>query len=177
MHAELESREIVAVVVVGDLRCGSANVSLLVSLSLPPPPSSSHPPFRKLTKLRRRINAFVLPSTDIFVNSGLLEVVGDDADLLAAVLAHEICHVTERHSVESLGFLALSGVLFDVLRGASWALTLSFPAVGDGIAFLFTFLDKKVGTRAYSRKLETEADALGLEVRSSSYRGSKRSVH
>lgn len=110
------------------------------------------------------INAFVLPSTDIFVNSGLLEVVGDDEDLLAAVLAHEICHVTERHSVESLGFLALSGVVFDVLRGASWALTLSFPVVGDGIAFLFTFLDKQVGTRAYSRKLETEADALGLEL-------------
>lgn len=87
------------------------------------------------------------------------------------MLAHEICHVTERHSVESLGFLALSGVVFDVLRGASWALTLSFPAVGDGIAFLFTFLDKKVGTRAYSRKLETEADALGLEVRCLSLRG------
>lgn len=123
--------------------------------------------FLKRTTLFR-INAFVLPSTDIFVNAGLLEVVGDDEDLLAAVLAHEICHVTERHSVESLGFLALSGVVFDVLRGVSWALTLSFPAVGDGMAMLFSFLDKKVGTRAYSRKLETEADALGLEVRSSS---------
>lgn len=54
--------------------------------------------------------------------------------------------------------------MFDVLRGVSWALTLSFPAIGDGMAFVFTFLDKKVGTRAYSRKLETEADALGLEV-------------
>lgn len=112
-----------------------------------------------------KINAFVLPSTDVFVYTGLLSLVEDDENLLASVLAHEICHVTERHSVESLGALALSGVVFDVLRGASWALTLSFPIVGDGLAACFNFLDRKVGQRAYSRKLETEADALGLEVR------------
>ena len=70
-----------------------------------------------------KINAFVLPSTDVFVYTGLLSLVEDDENLLASVLAHELSHVTERHSVESLGALALSGVVFDVLRGASWALT------------------------------------------------------
>lgn len=113
-----------------------------------------------------KINAFVLPSTDVFVYTGLLSLVEDDENLLASVLAHELSHVTERHSVESLGALALSGVVFDVLRGASWALTLSFPIVGDALAACFNFLDRKVGQRTYSRKLETEADALGLEVRS-----------
>lgn len=78
-----------------------------------------------------KINAFVLPSTDIFVYTGLLALVEDDEALLASVIAHEISHVTERHSVESLGFLALSGVAFDVLRGASWALTISFPVVSS----------------------------------------------
>jgi len=59
--------------------------------------------------------------------------------MLAAVLAHEIAHVTERHSVENLGvsislgcgadeqFLNVAAVAFDVLRGISFALTISFP--------------------------------------------------
>lgn len=63
-----------------------------------------------------------------------------------------------------LGFFALSGVLFDILRGASWALTLSFPYVGDGLATLFNFIDRNLGRKAYSRKLEVEADALGLDL-------------
>lgn len=40
--------------------------------------------------LPSRINAFILPSKDIFLYSGLLEMVEDDEDLLAAVLAHEM---------------------------------------------------------------------------------------
>ncbi|SCZ89675.1 BZ3500_MvSof-1268-A1-R1_Chr9g10547 [Microbotryum saponariae] len=111
-----------------------------------------------------KINAFVLSSKDFFVYSGLLSLVEDDENLLAAVLAHECVHLTERHSVEELGFLALSGVVFDVLRGTAWALTLSFPMVGDALSAFFTFVDRKVGQRAYSRKLETEADELGLEL-------------
>lgn len=57
-----------------------------------------------------------------------------------------------------------SGVLFDVLRGTSFVLTLSFPFLGDALAAAFNFLDRQVSQRAYSRKLETEADMLGLEV-------------
>lgn len=66
--------------------------------------------------------------------------------MLAAVLGHEIGHVMERHSVENLGvslhrgqtfhiktqkltiqFLNVAAVAFDVLRGISFALTISFP--------------------------------------------------
>jgi metalloendopeptidase OMA1, mitochondrial len=108
----------------------------------------------------------VLPSTDIFLYTGLLSVVEDDENLLAAVLAHEIAHCTERHVTEAMGFGALSGVVFDILRGTAWALTLSFPMVGDLLSAGFTFIDRRVGQRAYSRKLETEADSLGLEVSS-----------
>ncbi|KAK4054637.1 glutamate--ammonia ligase [Microbotryomycetes sp. JL221] len=111
-----------------------------------------------------KINAFVLPSTDIFIYTGLLSVTEDDENLLAAVLAHEISHCVERHVVESLGFMALSGVLFDILRGTSFVLTLSFPFLGDALASGFNFLDRQVSQRAYSRKLETEADVLGLEL-------------
>ncbi|SGY13637.1 BQ5605_C010g05924 [Microbotryum silenes-dioicae] len=111
-----------------------------------------------------KINAFVLSSKDFFVYSGLLSLVEDDENLLAALLAHECVHLTERHSVEELGFLALSGVVFDILHGTGWALTLCFPMVGDALSAFFTFVDRKVGQRAYSRKLKTEADELGLEL-------------
>ena len=50
-----------------------------------------------------QLNAFALPSRDIFVYTGLLKTLPDDDAMLAAVLAHEIAHVTERHSVENLG--------------------------------------------------------------------------
>ncbi|GAA5844634.1 hypothetical protein JCM5353_001326 [Sporobolomyces roseus] len=110
------------------------------------------------------INAFVLASRDVFCYTGLLSLTEGDQDLLAAVIGHEIEHVKERHIVESLGFLALSGVVFDVLRGFSWAVTISFPIVGDFLSSGFTFLDRQLSQRAYSRKLETEADWLGMEL-------------
>lgn len=90
------------------------------------------------------MNAFCLPSKEVFVYTGLLDTLPDDDAMLAAVLGHEIAHVMERHSVENLGvswqdhviartakltdqFLNVAAVAFDVLRGISFALTISFP--------------------------------------------------
>ncbi|CAH7682168.1 putative metalloendopeptidase M48, Ste24p [Phakopsora pachyrhizi] len=111
-----------------------------------------------------KINAFVLPTKEIFVYSGLLELLDRDEDLTAAILAHEVSHVLERHSVENMGFSALSAVLFDALRGISFALTISFPLLSDGLATFINYLNNVVAERAYSRKLETEADELGLSI-------------
>ncbi|KAI9612223.1 hypothetical protein KEM48_004238 [Puccinia striiformis f. sp. tritici PST-130] len=85
-------------------------------------------------------------------------------ELAAAVIAHEVSHVVERHSVENLGFSALSAVVFDAMRGISYALTISFPVVSDGLAFCINYLNDVVVQKAYSRKLETEADELGLMI-------------
>ncbi len=43
------------------------------------------------------INAFALPSGDLFVTRGLLALANDTSEV-AAVMAHEIAHVTERHA-------------------------------------------------------------------------------
>lgn len=43
------------------------------------------------------VNAFALPSGDLFVTRGLLALANDTAEV-AAVMAHEIAHVTERHA-------------------------------------------------------------------------------
>jgi len=75
-----------------------------------------------------------------------------------------LCLKLPQLSVENMGFLALSSVAFDVLRGISWAATLSFPFVNDGLAVMINFMNNTVAERAYSRKLETEADKLGLQV-------------
>lgn len=83
---------------------------------------------------------------------------------LQAGLTGTSVHVTERHAVENMGFLALSSVVFDILRGVTFAFTISFPFVTDAINTVFNTLSDTVASRAYSRKLETEADTLGLMV-------------
>jgi Zn-dependent protease with chaperone function len=55
-------------------------------------------------------------------------------------------------------------VAFDVLRGISFALTISFPLITDTAGVFINWLNDVVATRAYSRKLEEEADAVGLKV-------------
>ncbi|CAD6568054.1 MAG: hypothetical protein CYPHOPRED_002307 [Cyphobasidiales sp. Tagirdzhanova-0007] len=109
-----------------------------------------------------RVNAFVLPTKEIFVYSGLLDLLEKEEPLIAAVIAHEIIHVSERHAVENMGFLALSSVIFDILRGITFAVTISFPFVTDTLGTLFNMMNGVVAERAYSRKLESEADTLGL---------------
>ncbi|WAR61727.1 hypothetical protein PtB15_12B417 [Puccinia triticina] len=111
-----------------------------------------------------QINAFVLPTKQIFVYTGLLELIKHSEELAAAVIAHEVSHVVERHAVENLGFSALSAVVFDAMRGVSYALTISFPLLSDGLAFCINYLNDVVVQKAYSRKLETEADELGLMI-------------
>ncbi|WVR00221.1 hypothetical protein IAU59_007363 [Kwoniella sp. CBS 9459] len=112
-----------------------------------------------------QMNAFALPSKDVFVYTGLLAALpeGDDS-LLAAVLAHEIAHVAQRHSVENMGFLNIAAVAFDVLRGITFALTISFPMITDSAGLCINWLNDVIAERAYSRKLEQEADAVGLEI-------------
>lgn len=46
------------------------------------------------------INAFSAPSGYVFLTRGLYELVGDSDDALAAVLAHEIAHITQRHALK-----------------------------------------------------------------------------
>jgi hypothetical protein len=60
--------------------------------------------------LQPKINAFALPSKELFVFSGLIELVEED-ELLAAVLSHEMAHVTQRHAVENVSTPGLYGSL------------------------------------------------------------------
>ena len=97
------------------------------------------------------INAFALPGGYIYIYTGLMEILDDEAQL-AAVLAHEVGHVAARHSTERLttmyGYSALAGLLLG-----------DDPSFWAGLA---ADLFSTTGMLAYSRSNEYEADRLGV---------------
>ncbi len=105
---------------------------------------------------RKEVNAFALPSGDIFVFKGLLDFINNDEGELATVLSHEIAHVVLRHSAEKMTMATLAQVgellLLNKIPPANRELAREFYELGVNIAFLMP----------YSRKQEKEADAVGL---------------
>jgi predicted Zn-dependent protease len=63
---------------------------------------SSHP-YRVTLLDSPVVNAFALPSGDIFMTRGLLALADDESEI-AAVMAHEIAHVTARHAAQRAEF-------------------------------------------------------------------------
>jgi len=105
---------------------------------------------------RKEVNAFALPSGDIFVFKGLLDFINGDEGELATVLSHEIAHVVLRHSAEKMTMVTLAQIgevlLLDKIPPANRRLAKEFYELGVNVAFLMP----------YSRKQEKEADAVGL---------------
>ena len=99
----------------------------------------------------KEVNAFALPGGWIYVNRGLIERTSSMSEL-AGVLAHEIGHVTRRHSVQQLQQLQGAnlgvGLLCTLTR--SCASGVSREAINIGGSALFA---------KFSRDDETEADA------------------
>ncbi|MDE0793727.1 MAG: M48 family metallopeptidase, partial [SAR324 cluster bacterium] len=98
------------------------------------------------------VNALAFPGGKILIFSGLLRK-SHSAEALSGVLAHEMQHVLERHGTENLlSQTALSG-LFKLLVGEANALT---ETIFQGV--------KTLSLLKYTRELETEADALALQL-------------
>lgn len=104
-------------------------------------------------------NAFVLPGGQIGVNTGLLAMVEND-DQLAAVLGHEIAHMTSNHAAERYSQQAATqlgiGVASSVLGGASSSAAQGIASLGGAGAQLGVILP-------FSRQHELEADRLGVD--------------
>jgi predicted Zn-dependent protease len=104
------------------------------------------------------VNAFALPGGYVYVTRGLLALADNEAEL-AGVMAHEIGHVTARHSAQrySRGVLAQGGVAIgSILAGI----------LGGGMAAQAVQEAGGVGAEAYlagySRDQEFQADELGV---------------
>ena len=106
-----------------------------------PGESGAAPPIRVVVILDPRVNAFALPDGPVYVHTGLLARL-DSEPQLAAVLAHELAHATERHALR-VGRPA-GGAIAGVFGGRDLPLALQAAVTG------------------YGRDLEREADALGI---------------
>lgn len=98
-------------------------------------------------------NAFALPGRKIGVNSGMMNLIENDAQL-AAVIGHEIGHVLSRHAAEraSMGVVAQLG---QEVAGQ----------VMDPVAATAVGLGAQVGVLLpYSRTHEGEADTIGQNL-------------
>jgi predicted Zn-dependent protease len=100
------------------------------------------------------INAFALPGGFVFVNSGLILIAGNEAEL-AGVIAHEIAHVAARHSARQASRRELAQyATLPLIFAKGWAGYAGYQAASAAIPIVFL---------RFSRGFEAEADMLGLQ--------------
>uniref|UniRef100_A0A3Q1GM21 Metalloendopeptidase OMA1, mitochondrial n=1 Tax=Acanthochromis polyacanthus TaxID=80966 RepID=A0A3Q1GM21_9TELE len=108
------------------------------------------------------VNAFVLPNGKVFMFTGMLEAIAD-AHQLSVVLGHEMAHAVLGHSAEQASLSHVVDLLSLILLTAIWAV-----CPRDSVAVLGQWVQGKLTElmfqRPYSRKLEAEADEVGLQL-------------
>jgi Zn-dependent protease with chaperone function len=108
------------------------------------------------------INAFVLPSGEIFMFTGMLKAL-KDKDEVAIILGHEIAHCLLHHGLEAVSHQGVLEIFSLGFITAIWAVVqsdiLSYVVhkMQDGLmSMLFKY--------PHSRKVELEADEVGLMI-------------
>lgn len=95
------------------------------------------------------VNAFAMPGGIVIVNTGLLKRAANPNEV-AAVLAHEIQHVEQRHSLKNmLNSAGVATVVMLVLGDANTAMIM---------------IAHQVSNQYFSRKVEAEADLKGAQL-------------
>ena len=109
-------------------------------------------------------NAFALPNGSIYINTGLLALL-DDENQLAAVLAHEVTHVSERHTYLRNRSMRKKMLAINILNTIGTWNPLGGPA-GLAINLIATIspLMLALSVLGYSREQEKEADLEGLKA-------------
>ena len=97
------------------------------------------------------INAFACPGGFIYIYTGLLEVLDNEAQL-AAVLAHEVSHVVARHSIKKLQNIYGYAILAEIALGDKT----------EGTAGDIVNVAAMLILQGYSRDNEFEADRYGI---------------
>lgn len=121
----------------------------------------SHPFKIRINVIKNNnINAFAAPAGYVYLNTGLILKMQSESEL-AAVIAHEFAHVTERHLAKNiqrskyLNIATLAGVLAGALVGSQSS------GLGQGLA-IGSMAGGKAAALKYSRDQEQEADRAGL---------------
>lgn len=95
------------------------------------------------------VNAFACPGGFIYIYTGLLNIMDNEAQL-AGVIAHEISHIVARHGIKRLQKVLGFQILLSIALGESSQLTQNAISAGVGILL-----------QGYSRENEFEADEFG----------------
>ena len=99
------------------------------------------------------VNAFALPSGNLYVTRGLLALANDTSEV-AAVMAHEIAHISARHAArraeEERKAVVVSQVVAEVLKR---------PAESQELQ-----ARQKLSFASFSRQQEIDADEIGVRV-------------
>jgi len=96
-------------------------------------------------------NAFALPGGHVLVTRGLLEL-ADHPEEIAAVVAHEIAHVTQKHGFRKI--LSAAG---------PYLLVKTFVRSESGLAGVLGDSSQLLVRQSFSQKYELEADAVGWD--------------
>ena len=105
----------------------------------------------------KTVNAWCMPGGKVVVYTGLLPVTKDETGM-AVVLGHEISHAIARHGNERM-----SQQLLVAAGGMGLAVAMSQKPKETQDIFLMSYgVGSALGTLAYSRKHEAEADHMGL---------------
>jgi predicted Zn-dependent protease len=95
------------------------------------------------------VNAFALPGGYVYITRGILAYLNSEAEM-AAVLGHEIGHVTARHSVRQYSATQATGLVIGLLGGGAAGQSI-MSVLGNALL------------SGYGRDHELEADRLGAE--------------
>lgn len=104
------------------------------------------------------INAFALPGGKVFMTRGLASRLSDEAQM-AAVLGHEIGHVTARHINDQIVRQTLAGV---VATGVAAAAASSESKAAQRYGPVAVQIGGSLVLLKFSRNQESEADELGM---------------
>jgi predicted Zn-dependent protease len=108
----------------------------------------------KVTMLNSQsINAFALPSGQLYVTRGLVALANDESEL-ASVLAHEMGHVIARHAE----------IREEQARNAELASRVVTDLISDPQAGALALAKSKLALASFSQSQELEADAIGVGI-------------
>lgn len=108
-------------------------------------------------------NAFALPNGSIYINTGMLALLEEEGQL-ASVLAHEVIHVTERHTYQQNRSIRKKVLATNILNTiGTWSPVGGPAGMAIDLVAGISPLMLALSVFGYSRELEKEADLEGLK--------------
>jgi predicted Zn-dependent protease len=119
--------------------------------------SSERPDLRYDTTILNSpaVNAFALPSGQLYVTRGLIALANDNAEI-ASVLSHEMAHVIARHAAIRENQMRQAAIVNRVANDV-----LTDPQMGA-----LALAKSKIALASFSRAQEFEADGIGVGISS-----------